>query len=104
METNKTLNIDTFNEILFGALKDQSPKGKVELLAMELEAAYAMKIQYMEAVIEDLNTGKPYHENLELVNNVDSNLDRLGERMDAIKKAHPEIFKSDGGQEGTHEL
>ena len=87
----KTLNLDSFNEIIFGAFKDQSPRAKAELLAVEIQTAYAMKIQQMEKVIENLNEGRPYHRDLELVNNIDRNLDRLSAQLDELEKAHPEI-------------
>lgn len=48
---------------------------------MELNTAYGIKIQCMEKVINDLNEGLPYHENLQEVNNIDSNLDRLHEKI-----------------------
>ena len=87
----KTLNINTFNEIIFGAFKDQSPKAKAELLRMEINAAYTMKIQQMEEVIADLNEGRPYHKNLQTVNNIDGNLDDLAAQLDDLIKEHPEI-------------
>ena len=88
---SKTLNINTFNEIIFGAFKDQSPRAKAELLQMEIQAAYSMKVQQMEEVIEDLNEGRPYHKNLQLVNNIDGNVDVLAEQLDELLKEHPEI-------------
>ena len=93
----KTLNIDSFNDILFAAFKEQSPKAKAELLIMEIQTAYALKIQHMENVIEALNEGRPYHQELELVNNIDRNLDHMGAQLEELKKAHPEILEAKEG-------
>lgn len=83
------LNIDTFNEILFSALKDNGPRGKAELLGHEIEMAYHMKITAMEALVEALNKGLPYHEQLEQVNNIDHSCDTLNERLNAIFEENP---------------
>ena len=92
---DKKLTLDTFNEILFSAFKEQSPKTLHDLYVMELNAAYEIKIQYMEKVISDLNEGLPYHEDLQKVNNVDSNLDRLHEKIVKLEKDHPETKEVD---------
>ena len=97
------LNLDTFNEILFSAFKDehQNPQGMLELLSMEIQAAYGMKIDQMEKVIDDLNNGRPYHENLRLVNNIDSNIDSLVEKVDKIYEEHPELRKEEKDDDGN---
>lgn len=89
----KQLNLDTFNEILFGAFKEQTPAAMLELLTVELQSAMMMKITAMEDVIRDLNKGKPYHQNLRKVNNIDSNLDSLGEKIEKLIEEHPELKK-----------
>jgi hypothetical protein len=94
-ETMAKLNLDTFNEILFSAFKEQSPQNMLELLSVEIQSAYAMKIDQMEKVIADLNNGRPYHQNLQLVNNIDSNLDSLAEKVDKIYEEHPELRKEE---------
>lgn len=91
----KKMDLETFNEILFSAFKEQSPKSLHDLYVMELNTAYGIKIQCMEKVINDLNEGLPYHENLQEVNNVDSNLDRLHEKIVQLEKEHPEIKEVD---------
>ena len=87
----KKMDLETFNEILFSAFKEQSQKALHDLYVMELNTAYGIKIQCMEKVINDLNEGLPYHENLQEVNNVDSNLDRLHGKIVQLEKEHPEI-------------
>ena len=91
----KKMDLETFNEILFSAFKELSPKALHDLYVMELNTAYGIKIQCMEKVINDLNEGLPYHENLQEVNNVDSNLDRLHEKIVQLEKEHPEIKEVD---------
>ena len=86
----KQLNLDTFNEILFQAFKDQSPRNKAELFVHEIQAAYGFKIELMEKVVEDLNNGRPYEEHLQQVNNVDSNIDSLSEQLDELVRKYPE--------------
>lgn len=95
------LTIEAFNEILFSAFKDehQTPQGMLELLSMEIQAAYGMKIEQMEKVIDDLNNGRPYHQNLQLVNNIDSNIDSLAQKVDKIYDEHPELRKEDPDDE-----
>ena len=91
------LTIDKFNEILFSAFKDehQTPQGMLDLLSVEIQAAYGMKIDQMEKVIDDLNNGRPYHQNLQLVNNIDSNLDSMCQQVEKIYDEHPELRKDD---------
>lgn len=91
----KKMDLETFNEILASAFKEQSPKVLHDLYVMELDTAYGIKIQYMEKVINDLNEGLPYNENLQKVNNVDSNLDRLHEKIVQLEKEHPETKEVD---------
>lgn len=59
---SKELTIESFNEILFGALKDNAKKS--ELIAKELIMAYKMKIEAMEELVTKLNGGLPYHNEL----------------------------------------
>ena len=41
----KKMDLETFNEILFSAFKEQSPKALHDLYVMELNTAYGIKIQ-----------------------------------------------------------
>lgn len=96
----KTLNLDSFNEILFGAFKDQSPKAKAEFLAVEIQTAYSMKIVQMEELVKALNEGRSYHEELKLVNNIDGNLDTLAAQLEELEMEHPEIMEEADEEEG----
>ena len=88
---SKKLDIDTFNEVLFSAFKEQTPKALHELYIMELQTAYSIKIQCMEKVIDDLNEGKPYFDDLQKVNNVDHNCDVLNKKIKALEEENPEL-------------
>ena len=54
---NKKLTINTFNEIL---MKCIPAKKRKELLEIELQTAYARKIEVMEKLVECLNHGNTY--------------------------------------------
>jgi hypothetical protein len=88
-----TLNIETFNEILFTALKDNSPQGKLDLLKAELSMTYAMKIEAMETVIHALEDGRDYMQEMERLRNIDQSCDTLGNMIDEIYAEHPELRK-----------
>ena len=59
---NKKLTINTFNEIL---MKCIPAKKRKELLEIELQTAYARKIEVMEKLVECLNHGNTYEEILQ---------------------------------------
>ena len=87
------LNIETFNEVLFTALKDNSPKGKLDLLKAELSMAYAMKIEAMEKVIHALEDGRDYMQEMEKLQNIDRSCDTLKSMIDQIYAEHPELME-----------
>ena len=87
------LNIGTFNEVLFTALKDNSPKGKIDLLKAELSMAYAMKIEAMEKVIHALEDGRDYMQEMERLRNIDRSCDAIKSMIDEIYAEHPELME-----------
>ena len=78
------LTIESFNEILFGALKASVKKS--ELLAKELEMAYGLKVQAMEDVIYCLTYNEPYRVALDKVYTIDANCDRLAQMLEAAQQ------------------
>lgn len=84
---NKTLNLDTFNQILFGAIKEEH---HIELLQIELETAMYSKIQEMEKLVDALNDNMPYHKILKTINNIDSNCDLLARKIEELKGSQKE--------------
>ena len=87
------LNIETFNEVLFTALKDNSPKGKLDLLKAELSMVYAMKIEAMETVMDAIENGRGYMQEMERVRNIDRSCDTLNNMIDEIYTEHPELME-----------
>lgn len=84
---NKTLNLDTFNQILFGAIKEEH---HIELLQIELETAMYSKIQEMEKLVDALNNNMPYQKILKTINNIDSNCDLLARKIEELKGSQKE--------------
>lgn len=85
---SKGLTIESFNEVLFDALKDNVKKS--ELIAYELSMAYQMKIEAMEELVVKLNDGLPYHNELQKVNNIDVSLDKLGKLLKETEQEEKE--------------
>lgn len=81
---SKGLTIESFNEILFDALKDNVKKS--EVIAHELSMAYQIKIEAMEELVTKLNGGLPYHNELQKVNNIDASLGKLGKLLNEIEQ------------------
>lgn len=77
---NKKFNINTFNEIL---MKCIPAKKRKELLEIELQTAYALKIEAMEKLVECLNHGNTYEEILQKINNIDSNCNEIAKMLEA---------------------
>ena len=75
---SKKLTIESFNEMLFGALKDNVKKSK--LIAQEI----------MEELVTKLNGGLPYHNELQKVNNIDAFLDKLGKLLNEAEQEEKE--------------
>jgi len=85
---SKELTLESFNEILFGALKDNVKKS--ELIAHEISTAYQLKIEAMEELVAKLNDGLPYHSELQKVNNIDASLDKLGKLLNEAEQEEKE--------------
>lgn len=79
---NKKLNLETFNEILFGAMEETN---HIKLLEIELETAMWQEFQEMLKLVDALNNNRPYHEILKTINNIDSNCEYLSKKIDELK-------------------
>ena len=79
---NKKLTINTFNEIL---MKCIPAKKRKELLEIELQTAYARKIEVMEELVACLNRGNAYEEILQIINNIDSNCDKIAKMLETCE-------------------
>ena len=89
---NNKLNLESFNEILFKAIDNDK---HIELLEIELQTAYLMKVQKMEELVFLINKGEPYQETLKQVNNIDSNCNSLAEMLEKLKSETKNEKKND---------
>lgn len=80
------LNLETFNDILVNT----GGMNEVELLEMELQMAYQIKIQLMESMVDLANAGQDFADTLNQINNVDANCDRLGAMLDEARSKQEE--------------
>lgn len=80
---SKGMTLDKFNEIMLGALKEGTPKSKL----FEVEAREAEKMMFCEMLdlVELLNDGKPYEEQLQRVNIIANNLGNILDKLEAAK-------------------
>lgn len=62
-----------------------SEKKRKELLEIELQTAYARKIEVMEKLVECLNHGNTYEEILQKINNIDSNCNEIAKMLETCK-------------------
>lgn len=79
---NKKFTTNTFNEIL---MKCIPAKKRKELLEIELQTAYALKIEAMEKLVECLNHGNTYEEILQKINNIDSNCNEIAKMLETCE-------------------
>lgn len=87
-----TFNLESFNKILMKAIHKEKHK---ELIKIELQTAYQMKICEMENLVDLLNLthgNRPtqtawadINKLLQRINNIDSNCDALGEKLRTFK-------------------
>lgn len=62
-----------------------SEKKRKELLEIELQTAYARKIEVMEKLVECLNHGNNYEEILQKINNIDSNCNEIAKMLETCE-------------------
>lgn len=73
----KHFNLDTFNDILTSALKDQSPKGKLELIEAELSMIADMLFNEMAELMDELEQAGYQSERFSRIMNIKSNTEGL---------------------------
>lgn len=80
------LNIDSFNELLFSALKDQSPQGRLDLLEKEIEMCALEFCNHMACLCDEL-VDKGYESELfSQVKNIKTNSEKLMEQADELRR------------------
>lgn len=82
------MTLDKFNEILLGALEEGTPKSKL----FEVEAQEVEKMLFCEMLdlVEMLDDGKPYEEQLQRVNIIANNMANILEKLEAAKAEEAE--------------
>ena len=78
----KPMTLDEFNNTLLGALKPGTPKSK--LFQIEADAAKDLLFCELLDLVELINDGKPYEEQLMRCNNVARN---MGDILDKLEEA-----------------
>lgn len=74
---NRELNLDTFNQLIFQAMKPEARKS--ELLLDEFQLVMGIRLRATDDLIDALNNGNDYHEILEKINTIESNADHIAE-------------------------
>ena len=69
------LNLETFNDILFGALKDQSVEGQIKLLKAELNMIGDMLFSETSELLDELEQCGYESERFTRIKNIKSNLE-----------------------------
>ena len=72
---DRELNLDTFNQLIFQAMKPEAKKS--ELFLNELQLVMSIRQDALDDLIEALNNGGDYHEVLDNINNINSSADYL---------------------------
>lgn len=80
------LNLETFNEILFGALKDDSPEGKLEMIKAELQIVQNIMFDMIGDLLDELHDSGYQGETFLKIENLKSNTECLIEQMEELEK------------------
>ncbi len=81
---NKKLNLESFNDILFGALNDQSPKAKKELLLAEIKTANAILNKNIYDLLDELDERHYESEQFTRIHNIKSNIEILMKQYEEL--------------------
>lgn len=90
---NRELNLDTFNQLIFQAMKPDAKKS--ELLLHELQLVMSIRLSTTDDLIDALNNGNDYHEILDKINTIDSKADHLAEMYQKALEEEEEAQKGD---------
>jgi len=83
---SKELNIESFNDILFGALKDQSPMGKMKLIEAELNTVANMLYEEMAYLMDELEEKGYESKRFEKIKNIKNNSENLLIEYERLRK------------------
>lgn len=82
----KHFNLNTFNDILKTALKDQSPKGKLELIEAELNMIGDMLFGEMAELMDELEKAGYKSERFSRIMNIKNNTEGLVMEAEELRK------------------
>ena len=85
-ERMNKLNLDTFNDILFGALKDQSVEGQIKLLKAELNMVVDMLFSETAELLDELEQCGYESERFTRIKNIKSNSEGLLLKLKGLEK------------------
>ena len=80
------LNLETFNDILFGALKDQSVEGQIKLLKAELNMIGDMLFSETAELLDELEQCGYESERFTRIKNIKSNSEGLLLKLEELEK------------------
>ena len=80
------LNLETFNDILFGALKDQGIEGQIELLKSELNMIGDMLFSETAELLDELEQYGYESERFTRIKNINSNSEGLLLKLKGLEK------------------
>ena len=80
------LNLETFNDILFGVLKDQSVEGQIKLLKAELNMVVDMLFSETAELLDELEQCGYESERFTRIKNIKSNLEDLLLTLKGLEK------------------
>ena len=81
------LNLDSFNEILFGALKDNSTEGKIKMLEAELGMVANIFYSEVAVLLDELEQTNYQSDQFQKILNIKSNSESLLEQLEQLKGA-----------------
>ena len=89
-----TLNIDTFNDILLKAAKDD--ESKIKILEAELSMAANVFMDEVELLLDELEKSGYQSEQFQKIINIKDNSERLLNMLDELKEKTEKVGSCDG--------
>ena len=80
------MNLEQFNNILFGAFKDQSIESRIKLIETEITAASEVYVEAAFAVLDELENKSYESEAFDKVKNIKSNIEDLLQELEDLEK------------------
>lgn len=93
------LTLNTFNEMLFSAFKEQTPEKKKELLDMELQVLSGILTEKHYDLCDELIKIGYESELFTEINNLKSNGETLLEQLAEVEKQIAEVESRTGGED-----